>query len=224
MAVFLNGSERLGDPEMTRKITALKVQKRNKKRVNVFLNDEFAFGLSRHVAAWLEVGMVLSDQKVLKLLSEDQIEGAYQKALRLLSYRPRSEAEVRDNLIKHAIEDHVIEQVIARLRQSGMLNDQAFAEAWITNRSEFSPRGRRALRAELRQKRVDDGIINELLAPIDEAALAYRAAKLKTRKGISSDRQEYFRKMSGFLSRRGFGYEFIRPTLERIWQEHTAEG
>ncbi len=71
---------------MVRKITALTHQKRNHRRVNVFLDGEFAFGLANIVAAWLKVGIDLSEEKITELLAADEREVLYQRALHLLSY------------------------------------------------------------------------------------------------------------------------------------------
>ena len=80
------------------RITALKVQKKNPNRVSIYLDDEFAFGVSRIVAAWLQVGQILSDEKIASLQQAENQEAALQRALLLLSYRPHSEAEIRKKL------------------------------------------------------------------------------------------------------------------------------
>ena len=80
------------------KITALKVQKRNPNRVNVYLDDEFAFGLARIVAAWLHIGQELSVDKIALLQAQDAGEVAYLQALHFISFRPRSEVEVHRKL------------------------------------------------------------------------------------------------------------------------------
>ena len=69
---------------MNHTITALTLQKRNRERVNVYLDGEYAFGLARIVAAWLVVGQELSDEKITQLRIEDEREVAYQRALRLI--------------------------------------------------------------------------------------------------------------------------------------------
>ena len=79
-------------------ITALRYQKRNKNRVNVYLDDQFAFGLAAIEAARLHVGQTLTDDDVVRLRRRDDVERAYERALDFLSYRPRSEAEVCRNL------------------------------------------------------------------------------------------------------------------------------
>jgi regulatory protein len=100
-----------------RRITALKLQKRNKERVNVYLDGEFAFGLARIVAAWLQVGQELDEEKIAALLAQDGVEVAYQRALKFISYRPRSEKEVEDNLKKHDVPTDTIELIMGRLRR-----------------------------------------------------------------------------------------------------------
>jgi len=204
---------------MDRKVTALKSQKRNPQRVNVFLDGEFAFGLSRIATAWLQIGQELSANNIRELQAADQQETAYQKALHFLSYRPRSENEVRKNLRKHNISDEAIPDVLDRLRQNGLVDDVQFAQTWVENRSEFRPRGQWKLRIELRQKGIGDDIIEEILQGLDDDELAYRAALKQLRKYRGLERADYRRKMSAFLARRGFGYGVAAPVVERVWAE-----
>ena len=200
-------------------VTAMKVQKRNPQRVNIYLDGEYAFGLARITAGWLQVGQQLSDEKIALLKAQDSHEAAYQKALGFLDYRPRSRAEVRKNLEKHGYESDVIEQVLERLGRAGLVNDDQFAQTWVDNRSEFRPRGRRMLSLELRQKGLDDEAIESALSGLDEETLATQAARKYQRKLEGLPKPEFRRKLAGFLARRGFGYAVIEPVLERVWQE-----
>ncbi|HNT23936.1 MAG TPA: RecX family transcriptional regulator [Anaerolineales bacterium] len=200
-------------------ITALKVQKRNPQRVNVYLDGEYAFGLARITAGWLSIGQVLSAEKIAQLQAEDGREVAYQQALRLLSYRPRASAEVRRNLVKHDVPAEVIEDVLARLQRAGLIDDNRFAQAWVENRSEFRPRGRRALVVEMRQRGLDDESIQQALAEVDEQALADQAANKQARRLAGLDETAFKQKLSGFLARRGFGYAVIRETVDRHWNQ-----
>ena len=86
-------------------ISALRYQKRNKNRVNVYVDDQFAFGLAAIEAARLRVGQALSDDDIARLRRQDDVERAHERALNFLSYRPRSEAEVRRNLRKKDVTD-----------------------------------------------------------------------------------------------------------------------
>jgi regulatory protein len=209
--------------EMARIITGLKVQKRNQRRVNVYLDGEFAFGLERIVAAWLYVGQELSEEKISSLQDEDQREAAYQKALNFIQYRERSEAEVQQHLKEQNLSEEIAGQVIERLRRSGLVNDQRFAQAWIENRSEFHPRSRRALAYELRQKGIDPGAIQDALQDVDEEQLAFQAAVKQFRKFQTLEWPDFRQKMLGFLARRGFSYEVSASAAARVWEEQHAD-
>jgi len=207
---------------MIRKITALKSQQRNPQRINVYLNGEFAFGLSRFAGAWLDVGQELSEQKIADLQLEDQRETAYQLALKYLSYRMRSEKEVRQNLYKHNVPESIIEFVLEKLKKSDLINDDKFAHDWVENRLEFQPRSCRMLDQELRQKGISTEIINQSLIGIDENELAYLAGLKKSQRWNYHDLSEFKRKLSSFLARRGFSYDVIIPTVKRILAEQRS--
>jgi regulatory protein len=202
-----------------KKITAIVVQKKTPNRVNIYLDGEFAFGLARIVAAWLRVGQELSDEKIEQLQAEEARERALQQAMLFLSYRARSEAEIRQNLRKHEIPEPVIEQTLERLKQEGLANDSQFAQAWVENRSTFRPRGRRLMAMELRQKGLDDEAISSATSSMDDEALAYEAAQKKVARLKDLEWNEFRKKLSDFLGRRGFSYSVIAPVVTRIWNE-----
>jgi regulatory protein len=203
-----------------RTITAIEVQKKNPNRVNIYLDDQFAFGLSRINAAWLKIGQPLSDEKINSLQEADSREAALQKALRFLGHRPRSVEEVRKNLEKHEIPAGVIDETIARLEREKLIGDVNFAREWVENRSTFRPRGKRALSYELRQKGLSDLVIQEALdEEIDEEALALKAARAQARKLKGLEWNKFREKLGGHLGRRGFGFDVIIPVTRRVWEE-----
>ncbi len=204
---------------MEHKITALTLQKRNRQRVNVYLDGEFAFGLARILAAWMQVGQTLSDEKIAQLKASDEREAAYQRAINFLNYRPRTEGEIRQNLQKHGVPDDVLEEVIQRLLRAGLLDDRRFADAWVENRADLHPRSRRALAFELKQRGVDQQVIQQSLEQVDDDQAAYQAAQRQSRKLQELDWQDFRKKMYGFLARRGFDYETSAPVVKRVWDE-----
>jgi regulatory protein len=207
-----------------KKITAIEVQKNNPNRVNIHLDGEFAFGLTRITAAWLRTGQELSDEKIAQLQAEDARERAYQQAMLYLSYRARSEAEIRKNLRKHEIPDGIIEETLERLRQDRLADDNQFARAWVENRNTFRPRSRRALTLELRQKGLDDETVHSAVAGVDEVALAFDAAQKRAGRLRGLEWNDFRKKLSEFLARRGFPYSVIAPTVSRVWNEaHNEE-
>lgn len=198
------------------------MQQRNRERVNVYLDGEFAFGLALEEALRLKVGQVLDDEQIEALRHIDLYHKAHARALDYISRRPRSQVELQRYLKEKEVPEPHIERLLARLSEVGLLDDLAFARFWIENREAFRPRGARAIRHELRQKGVDETIIDQALAQsdLDELESAYRVAlkKLPRLRAIS-DPWEFQQKIAGFLGRRGFGWEVIRQVSDRLWQE-----
>jgi regulatory protein len=208
---------------MAGKVTALRFQKHNKDRVNVYLDGRFGFGLAAIEAARLQVGQTLSDNDIADLKSRDEVERAYERALNFLSYRPRSEAEVRQNLRKKDVGDEIVEAVVERLTRAGLLDDREFARYWVENRLQFRPRGTRALHYELRKKRVPDSVINDALAGIDEEAAARHVADAGARRLKRLEPSEFRRKLVAYMTRRGFSYAVIGPLVEEMLETQRCE-
>jgi len=204
-------------------ITALEVQQRNKERVNVYLDNEYAFSLTLMEAAKLRKGQTLSDTEVASLRADDDVHRAVDSAVRFLAHRPRSTAEVRQNLKKKKFNEDVIEQSLSRLDQMGYLDDTAFARFWLENRNMFKPRGTMALRYELRQKGIADNIIEAVLEDLDDYDAAYRAASTKARRMQGTDHKTFRNKVGAFLQRRGFNYGTARDVIEQLTDELVAE-
>jgi regulatory protein len=207
------------------RITAILAQERDPQRANVFVDGQFAFGLQMIEAARLSKGQFLRDEDIAHLLDVDQQERAHEQALHFLSYRPRSQAEVTRHLQRHGFSEPAIQAVSERLSQAGLLDDEAFARYWVSNRDQFRPRGQSALRHELRQKGVADGIVDALLADSDESEKAYRAALERLARwrraynAFQAGAATLRRKLTDHLLRRGFGYQVIQQTWERLRAE-----
>ncbi len=204
-------------------ITGLKQQQRNPNRINVYLDGEFAFGVSRIVAAWLFVGKQLSNEEMIRLQQSDEVETALQQALRLISIRPRSEAEIRRRLEAKEYNSVTCDAVLQRLLENGLIGDSEFARTWVENRSTFRPRSYRLLSLELRQKGVAEETIGEALEQAgDEDELAFRAARIYARRLESAPREEYLQRLMTFLARRGFTYDLARDVSRQVWEENQS--
>jgi regulatory protein len=215
------GRSMLGS-EMAGYITGLRFQKRTVDRVNVYLDGRFAFGLPALEAAKLRVGQHLTDADIEHLQSVDAEQKAYDRAVRLLSYRPRSLAEVRRHLARAGVDEAVISAAVERLAREGYLDDTEFAHFWVENRQRFRPKGAYALRQELRQKGLDNSTIENAIAGLDSRAQALAAARpkaLKLANLAQDDPAAFRRKLGDFLLRRGFDYETIREVVARLAEE-----
>lgn len=201
------------------KITALSAQSRNRNRVNVYIDNEFAFGLAYVAAASLHVGQELSQEEIEALQQQDTVEKAKDSAYRLISLRPRSIAEIQQNLSSKGYDPVVVEQVIARLCDLDLLNDEAFAQYWVEQRDTFKPRSHMALRQELQQKGISRTLIDQVLADSDEELAAQKAAEKKVRQLAQLPEDDFKNKLGQFLQRRGFSYTLVRETVETAWQQ-----
>jgi regulatory protein len=213
---------------MDRIVTAIEPQdRRGGRRVNVFVDGRYAFSLERDVASIVRLGEPISELQTVELLREDERARALEAALAFLSYRPRSEHEVRERLAKKGILEPVVELVIERLKDSRLLGDHEFARYWVEQRQAHRPRGARALSQELRQKGVASDIVAEALARADEAEqpleAAYRAAQHRARSLRSLDGRAFQQKLGQFLLRRGFDFETSRAACRRLWQERLSD-
>jgi regulatory protein len=137
-------------------------------------------------------------------------------ALRYLAARPRSEVEVRRRLARAGYAAAAIDAVIEQLRAHGYVDDAAFASYWVEQRQTFRPRGARLLRAELWQR----GVRTDL-PDTDAERDAYRAAEKRAHQlaATGTDQRTFTTKLSQFLARRGFDWDVISPTVERLWGE-----
>lgn len=204
-----------------KKITTLRAGKGREKRLNVYLDGRFSFSLGAETALKenLRVGKELSDDQVAGLLSAEGFRRCHEAALLYLSYRPRSESEVKVRLQRRGFGGEHVEAVIARLKERGLVDDEAFARFWTDNRASFNPRSRRLTRWELRRKGVAGEVIDRVVDDLDDAESAYRSALSKARQWPRSDHDLFRRRLGEYLRRRGFGYEVIKSTVARLWQE-----
>lgn len=203
-------------------ITALVFQKATHDRVNVFLDDAFAFGLAAILAAPLRIGQNLSDEEIDALRTTDTQEKAWDMALKFLSYRPRSETEIRRYLAGKGLDATASDQIVARLYRLGYLNDQAFAQAWVASRNSLRPKGPRALQHELRSKGVAAEVIAEAIAGLAVDEAAYAAVSKAAARWRTLEPGAFRQKVQAFLARRGFDYAIIQMTVNRLLHEIDA--
>ena len=138
-------------------------------RVLVHFQYRRPLRLSLQVAqeAGLAPGQRLTETDIQRLLDANTRRRAFDSALYYLGYRPRSEAELKRRLARQ-YDETIVGETVAKLREYGYLDDQAFAQFWAESRTSFSPRSSRMIRWELRRKGVDDETAAEAVAGIDD--------------------------------------------------------
>ena len=203
------------------KITSLKAGRGREKKVNISLDGKPAFNFLAETALKekLEVGQELSESRMEALDGLDRAQRCLNAAFRYLAYRPRSEAEIRQRLLRRGFDSVTADNALARLKERGLVDDAAFARFWEDNRESFSPRSRRLTGLELRRKGLPADVIDSVVREIDETDCAYRAASVRAGRLPLSDYQLFRRRLAAYLGRRGFDYDIIKETVDRLWEE-----
>ncbi len=205
---------------MEKRITALEEQKRNKNRINVYINGSFAFGLSKFIGRNLKEGQIISDQQIDDLVHKESREKAYQIALRFISYKPRSRYTVEEKLKKSGFSEDIISSVVKEFEEKGYLDDLEYARQWVDERSSSKPRSRRQLAYELKKLGISENLILEALknAP-EDVELAYALGKKYLRRYQHLDEDSFKKKLFGVLARRAFSFEVVNRTIDKLAQE-----
>lgn len=210
-------------------ITAITPQRR-KGRFSIFVDNEFVVGVGEKVVAdlGLRVGKPIDAGELSRIVREEEVRRATENGLRLLELRPRSQREFEQQFRQKGYEPEVITEAIAVLARWGFVDDTQFAEQWVQSRSRARPAGARKLRAELAQKGVAKEKIEKAVEGLtDEGELGLaRAALAKKARALPADkeaRREEWRRLAGFLQRRGFGWETVKKALAEIFDADPDE-
>lgn len=199
-------------------ITAVKPQ-RNGKRVNIYLDGKFGFGLdlANYVKLGLKTEQELTENEVEEIVKKGEYQKTWDKLLRFVSVRPRSEKEIRDYLKRKRVHDSLHKKLFNRLKSLELVGDMAFSKWWIEQRTTFKPRGKRVIGYELRVKGVKKEIIEEALSQItiDEEKVARTLLAKKEYRWKGLPKREARLKKSQFLARKGFSWEIIEKVTSK---------
>jgi regulatory protein len=153
------------------------------------------------------------------LTDSNSLQDCLDAAYYYLSYRPRSEGEIRQWLRKRGCSNDVADKTIAKLREQNLIDDLAFAQFWKDNRLSFRPKSKRLIERELRDKKVASEIIEQVTNDIDDDKIAYKLGSGRLPSLAHLDYPNFRRRLSSYLAYRGFSYEVIRDTVARLWRE-----
>ncbi|MFJ8002167.1 recombination regulator RecX [Streptomyces sp. NPDC096310] len=157
-----------------------------------------------------------------ELPPQDPAERARAICLRLLTGTPRTRKQLADALEKREIPQDIAEEVLSRFEDVGLINDAAFADAWVESRHHGRGLARRALARELRTKGVESALIDEAVGQLDsereeETARELVARKLRATRGLERDRR--VRRLAGMLARKGYPESMALRVVKRALEE-----
>ncbi len=167
----------------------------------------------------LEVGASLSNEEIGQLLRDNNLARAKSDALRYLSYRPRSQGEMKTYLQRRGFDPLVLGAVIEELQGQGLIDDAAFARFWKEGRESSRPRSARLVRWELLRKGVDRDIASAATQDLNDAQAAYKSGAKRARQLANLSHAEFRHRLEDHLRRRGFPYTVIRDAIDILWRE-----
>ncbi len=195
------------------KVTDIKQQVKRQDRYSVFIDDKYSFSLSENelMQSGIRLNKEYTEAKLEQLKQTAVLDKAYMRSLDMLSRRARSEWELRDYLRRKDYEPEVIDQIITRLKKSQYIDDYNFAKVWVDNRRLLKATSKRKLSQELKQKRVEQSVIDEVLEEDDTDELTViRELIVKKR---TQSRYQDDQKLIAYLLRQGFSYGDVKDAL-----------
>ena len=155
------------------------------------------------------------------MIDDKPLRKALGRALNLISYRQRTERELRDRLIER-FEPDVVDRAVERLKDQGLVDDEAFANTWSDSRTRNSPRSARALVREMTGKGVARAVADAAVRDLDDEETVRMAAAKFARRLASADYEQFHRKLWQHLQRRGYSGAVARRAVSELWQARGA--
>lgn len=204
------------------KISEIKNQKRNRNRVSIYIDGRYAFSLGSDtfMRSDIHVGDEIEEKQIERLVKKDEFSRARDYAYTLISYRDRSEYEIRQRLLEKGFHQEVVREVFDSLKAQRLIDDKSFAGRWVENVLTSKPMGKMRVAYELKKKRIREEIIleacDERFTPGTELRLARRAAekRMNSLKGYPSDIKR--RRLFRYLKNRGFDFEIIGEIMKEL--------
>ena len=204
------------------KITDIISQKRNE-RVNIYIDGKFAFGLSNELRYKYDLYMdkIVTHEFIEDVLKAEEQNKVINSALSILSYRQRSINEIYTKLISKGYEEEYVLNAIEYCKDKKYLDDRMYTESFIKEKTNLNKYGPVKIRYDLIRKGISKDIIDEVF-DIDfneEYSRAYELAQKKIKSYKNNDRNAIYRKLGGFLQRKGYSYDVVVKVLREILGE-----
>ncbi len=202
-------------------ISKIQVQKNNKDRVNVYVNDEFLFACSNELVYYhnLKKGLELEKDKIIEVVEEDNYIKAKNAALKILERSYKTEKEMYDKLLSKEYDDKTIQRVIKFLKEYSFVDDIRYAELYIKDK--IKVHGKSKIKFSLVNKGISEEIIESKLNTISNEQEELTALKLgeKKYKTLIKSEKNYLKlkkKLSDYLLRNGYNFSIINKVVNSI--------
>ena len=164
----------------------------------------------------------LTKNLVEDLRKDEEKEKANTIARRFISYRPRSESELRKRLLK-TFSPEVVSNSVAQMYRENLLDDSRFAQMWVDSRQQSRPKSRRATKQELISKGISEHNAEQAISEIHDLENAWICVKKKVRSLTGLEKEAFYRKLEGHLQRRGFNFSVSSAAIQQGWELSQSE-
>jgi regulatory protein len=169
-------------------------------------------------SAGIRVGREIDVDSLVQRIKQDDCAKCYDAGLHFLEFRARSEEELRRHLlIKRKFDAESVERAVEKLKEVRLIDDKSFAESWTKDRLTFKPRSRLMIKRELLLKGVDKETAGAVIEEIDDGESAYQAGLKKARLLKNLEYPDFYRKLAGYLGRRGYSGDVVHGAVKRLW-------
>ncbi len=151
----------------------------------------------------------------------DNFEKFLNRTYNFLSFRPRSEKEIKDYLVKKKVDDLTINRIIESLKNSKFLDDKEFVKWWVEQRSKVRPKSMRFIKMELKQKGIGKELVEEVLEDKDFETIsdldkALDLAQKRLKRYQNEEPKKAWEKMARFLASKGFDFDIIKKVVDQV--------
>lgn len=209
---------------MEGKITKIELQKKNKDRVNIFINDEYAFSASAELVYKhkLEKNKIINITETEEIVKEDNFIKAKNSALKVIEKTYKTEKEMREKLIEKGYDEDIIKRVVAFLKEYSFIDDLKYAQMYVKDK--IGTKGKSKIKFELSRKGISEDILYSILdnSTEEKEYQGARTAALKKYNLIiksESDRNKIYQKLTRFLISRGYAYDVVKEIIRNILKE-----
>ncbi|MDQ0150436.1 recombination regulator RecX [Eubacterium multiforme] len=210
------------------KITKIETGKRNKERVNIYMDNEYAFSINMELLYKfnIKVNEEFDKERLLEVIQAENLSKCKDSALRIVERSYKTEKEIKDKLLLKEFDENTVEETLKFLREYGFIDDSKFVKMFV--KDHIRNQGRNKIKYLLIQKGIDKSLIEEAFLDLEKEDEVERAFILGEKKYLSISKREdddfkIKNKITRYLLGRGYDYSIAKEVINRIYLEYKGE-
>lgn len=206
------------------KITSIEVQKKNKDRVNVFVNYEFAFACNMELIykEGISKGSIIDEESLKEIVYKEEKLKAKSTALKVLERTLKTESEIREKLIAKGYDENITEETIEFLKSYNFINDESYVKLFV--KEKLKSKGKNKIKFDLQQKGIDSELISKAFLEISDDVENLKAKELCIKKynilkKSTDDERKIKEKLFRYLVSRGYDFSLSNGIIKETINE-----